>query len=63
MKRHSLEPKRIRFVHPLPGKAATMVLLEARKGGGVEASIEPPLFLYKAPNIYSDEARALMGSP
>jgi tRNA1Val (adenine37-N6)-methyltransferase len=63
MKRHSLEPKRVRFVHPLPGKPATMVLLEARKGGGVEATIEPPLFLYAEPGVYSGEARALLEGP
>jgi len=60
MKQRSFEPKRIRFVHPLPGKPATMILLEARKGGGVEATIEPPLLLYAEPGVYSDETRALL---
>jgi tRNA1Val (adenine37-N6)-methyltransferase len=56
----SLEPKRIRFVHAKPGEAATMILLEARKGGGVEAIIEPPLFIYSSPGVYTDEARAML---
>jgi tRNA1Val (adenine37-N6)-methyltransferase len=60
MKQLSLEPKRIRFVHSRPGEAATMVLLEARKGGGVEAIIEPPLFIYSSPGVYTDEARAML---
>ena len=31
-----LEPKRIRFVHPYAAASASTVLVEARKGGGVE---------------------------
>jgi tRNA1Val (adenine37-N6)-methyltransferase len=62
MKQRSLEPKRIRFVHSRPGEVATMVLLEARKGGGIEAIIEPPLFIYSSPGVYTDEARAMLTS-
>jgi len=57
---HSLEPKRIRFVHPRADAPATTILVEARKGGGIEALIEPPLMLYERPGIYSAEARELM---
>lgn len=57
---NSLEPKRIRFVHPRIDAAATTILVEARKCGGVEAQIEAPLVLYDRPGIYSDEARELM---
>lgn len=57
---HSLEPKRIRFVHPRSNAPATTLLVEARKGGGIEVAIEPPLILYDRPGIYSDEARDLM---
>ena len=54
---HSLEPKRIRFVHPRANAPATTILVEARKGGGIEALVEPPLMLYDRPGVYSDEAR------
>jgi tRNA1Val (adenine37-N6)-methyltransferase len=54
------ELKRIRFVHSRPGEPATMILLEARKGGGIEAIIEPPLFIYSSPGVYTDEARAML---
>lgn len=57
---HALEPKRIRFVHPRADAPATTILAEARKDGGVEVTIEPPLFLYERPGVYSDEARELM---
>jgi tRNA1Val (adenine37-N6)-methyltransferase len=60
MRYHSLEPKRIRFVHPRMGDSATLVLLEARKGGGVEAKVEPPLFIYGANGSYTDETQALL---
>ena len=60
MKQRSLEPKRIRFVHSGPKQSATMVLLEACKGGGIEAIIEPPLFIYRTAGVYTDEARALL---
>ncbi len=58
-----LEPKRIRFVHPHAAASASTVLVEARKGGGVEVEIEPPLVMYRAPGVYSDEARALLERP
>jgi tRNA1Val (adenine37-N6)-methyltransferase len=57
---HSLEPKRLRFVHPIAGARATTILVEARKGGGRETVVEPPLMLYDRRGVYSDEARELM---
>jgi tRNA1Val (adenine37-N6)-methyltransferase len=57
-----LEPKRIRMVHPRIDLPATTILAEARKGGGVELQIEPPLILYAAPGVYSEQAKALLGS-
>jgi tRNA1Val (adenine37-N6)-methyltransferase len=60
MAANTLEPKRIRFVHPRADAPASTILVEARKGGGIEATIEPPLILYDRPGTYSDEARELM---
>jgi tRNA1Val (adenine37-N6)-methyltransferase len=59
---HALEPKRIRFVHPRIGMPASTILVEARKGGGVEAEVEPPLALYSRAGVYTDEARELLGT-
>jgi tRNA1Val (adenine37-N6)-methyltransferase len=61
MRQRSLEPKRIRFVHSMPGKPAVIVMLEAKKGGGIEAMVEPPLFLHARPGVYTDEALELLG--
>jgi tRNA1Val (adenine37-N6)-methyltransferase len=58
-----LEPKRIRFVHPYAAAGASTVLVEARKGGGVEVEVEPPLVMYDAPGVYSAAARALLERP
>jgi len=62
MRAKNLEPKRIRFVHPRIAMPATVMIVEARVGGGIEASIEPPLILYDRPGIYTNEARALLSS-
>jgi tRNA1Val (adenine37-N6)-methyltransferase len=57
-----LEPKRIRFVHPRIAMPASVMIVEARVGGGIEVSIEPPLILYDRPGIYTNEARAILSS-
>jgi len=62
MRSKQLEPKRIRFVHPTIVMPASVMLIEARAGGGVEVAIEPPLTLYERPGIYTAEARALLSS-
>ncbi len=63
MRSNQLEPKRIRFVHPRIAMPASVMLIEARAGGGIEVAIEPPLILYERPGIYTAEARALLSSP
>ncbi len=60
MAARTLEPKRLRFVHPLPDAPAASVLVEARKGGRAAVAIEPPLIVHTRPGVYSDEARALL---
>jgi tRNA1Val (adenine37-N6)-methyltransferase len=57
-----LEPKRLRMVHPRLELPATTVLIEARRGGGVELEVEPPLILYAGKGAYSEEARMLLGA-
>jgi tRNA1Val (adenine37-N6)-methyltransferase len=62
MRSRHLEPKRIRFVHPTAATPATVVMIEARVDGGIEAIVEPPLILYHAPGIYTPEALAILNS-
>jgi tRNA1(Val) A37 N6-methylase TrmN6 len=54
-RRHRLEPKRLRFVHPRAGEEANMVLVEAIKDGKAEARLLPPLIVYKNGQDYCDE--------
>jgi len=61
LREHRLEPKRIRFVHPYSDAPATAILIEARKNGGIEVAIEPPLILFDSPGVYSQEAREILG--
>jgi tRNA1Val (adenine37-N6)-methyltransferase len=61
LRAHRLEPKRIRFVHSFLDAPATTILIEARKHGGVEVTVEPPLILYDSPRVYSPEAREMLG--
>jgi len=62
MRSNQLEPKRIRFVHPRIAMPASVLLIEARAGGGIEVAIEPPLILYERPGVYTAEARQLLSS-
>jgi tRNA1Val (adenine37-N6)-methyltransferase len=63
MRSKQLEPKRIRFVHPQIAMPASVMLIEASLGGGIEVAIEPPLILYDRPGIYTSEATALLSPP
>jgi tRNA1Val (adenine37-N6)-methyltransferase len=63
LRRHHLEPKRLRMVHPMADRPASTILLEARKRGGVELRIEPPLIIYSDPGVYSAEANRMLFDP
>ncbi len=55
MRQHRIEPKRLRFVHPMPDKTATMILVEGAYCGKPKLFLDPPLYIYKKPNEYTDE--------
>ncbi|MBO4930250.1 MAG: methyltransferase [Clostridia bacterium] len=54
-----LAPKRLRFVHPRPGKEANLVLLDAVKEGGEGVTVLPPLFLKDTDGLPSEEYREI----
>jgi len=56
---HHLEPKRLRPVHPRRGAAARLVLVEARRDGGVGLTVEPPLLTHEG-NRYSPELAQIL---
>lgn len=52
---YRLEPKRMRLVYPYADKEPNMVLIEGCRGGRPRMTVEKPLIVYKAPNVYTDE--------
>jgi len=47
LKKQGLEPKRMQIVYSYPGSPATLLLVEALKGGGEELSVLPPFYVYR----------------
>ena len=60
MRKHSLEPKRLRSVYPREGKDANMVLVEGAKGGGAFMKNLPPLYVYEGES-FSREIEKIYG--
>jgi len=61
LRKYKLEPKRMKMVHPFLGEEANMVLVEALYGGGVQMRVEAPVFVYRAPGVYTEEIRTIYG--
>lgn len=55
LRRHRLEPKRMRLVHPKREAEANIVLIESLKDGRPELRLEPPLIVYEPDGRYTDE--------
>lgn len=55
LRQNAMEPKRLRFVHPRPGAAPNMILVEALRDGGKYLKVEKPLYIYEEGNKYSKE--------
>ncbi len=61
MREYHIEPKRLRFVHPQPHKTATMILVEGAFRGRPKLFLEPPLYVYQSPGVYSEEIDRIYG--
>lgn len=61
MVREGIEPKRIRMVHPYIDKEPNIFLIEGLKGGKPRMKVEPPLIVYKEPNVYHEEIYDIYG--
>lgn len=61
MKEHNIEPKRMRLIHPYVDKEPTMVMIQGTKGGKQRITVEPPLIIYQAPHVYSEEIHQIYG--
>ena len=51
----------LRPVQPFAGKPANLVLLKALKGGKAETVLPPPLIMYEAPGLYTQEMQSIYG--
>ncbi len=61
MSQYKVEPKRMRLVYPYVDKEPNMVLIEGCRGGKPRMTVEKPLIVYKAPNVYTDEIYDVYG--
>jgi tRNA1Val (adenine37-N6)-methyltransferase len=55
------EPKRVRFIHARRDQDAKMVMTEARRGGGTQLTVLPPLYVWEGQGIYTDEVGRIVG--
>ena len=61
MKKHGLEPKRMKMVHPYVDREANMVLIEAVRGGGALLKMEAPVIVFNEQGEYTEQIRVTYG--
>ncbi len=59
--KYSLEPKRMKMVHPYINREPNMVLIEADLGGKRRITVERPLVVYESPDCYTKEIYDIYG--
>ena len=60
-RKHRLEPKQIRFVHPREGEPPNILLLHCVLDGGRQMEYEAPLYVYGADGGYSEQVLQIYG--
>lgn len=61
LRQRKLEPKRFRPVYPKPGEQASMILVEALRGGNSGLVCLPPLMIYDEEGRYTHEIHTIYG--
>lgn len=61
MRKHDLEPKQLRFVHPSSDREPSMILIRGLKSGRPMLKVMPPLFVRNY-GEYTDELREIYNS-
>lgn len=61
MRQYRIEPKRIRFVHPYPGRRPNLMLVEGMKHGGAFLNFMDPLYIYDEHGNYTEEINRIYG--
>ena len=59
LKKHNLEPKRIKFIHNNASKEASLVFIESQKAAKSGLIIDKPLILYNEDNSMTEEYKKL----
>lgn len=62
MRKHRIEPKRIRMVHPSVNKAPNIVLIEGQRDGGTFLKWETPLYVHREDGSYTKEITDMYNS-
>ncbi len=55
LRKHKIEPKVIRFIHPYFDRDPSMVLIESSRGGKSMLKVLPPLVIYEKNGEYTEE--------
>ena len=61
MRKHRIEPKTIRLVHPNSKKPPNIVLVEGQRDGGTFLKFQSPLYVYDDEGNYSEEIKSIYG--
>jgi tRNA1Val (adenine37-N6)-methyltransferase len=61
LRSEGFEPKRARFVHARRAEEAQMVMIEARRRGGTQLTVLPPLYVWEERGTYTDEVKEILG--
>jgi len=61
MTAYKIEPKRMRLVHPHPGKVPNMVLIEGMRDGNPQLNVDPPLFIFDEAGKYTAKFNEIYG--
>jgi tRNA1(Val) A37 N6-methylase TrmN6 len=61
MRKHKIEPKSIRMIHPNTKKPPNILLVEGQRDGGAFLKWEAPLYVYKDEGGFSEEIDKIYG--
>ena len=61
MKKHNIEPKRMRLIYPKVNMESNLVLIDGRKNSKKGLKILPPLYIHNDDNSYTSEVLEMFG--
>lgn len=61
MKKHNIEPKRMRLIYPKVNMESNLVLIDGRKNGKEGLKILPPLYIHNDDSSYTSEVLEMFG--